>query len=145
MSEKLHKGMIGIYQIKNTVTGDVFIGATLSFGNRFKQDFSSLLLGEHSHAKLQASWSKYSPTDFEFSVLELCSHKSELQPLYAKWLSKTDSYALTPTKSLLYSVSGHVSVNKDVKEEIRRLDIGTFDKSVRILIDSYRNSIKDND
>jgi len=145
MSEKPHKGMIGIYQIKNTITADVFIGATLSFGNRFKQDFSSLLLGMHPHAELQALWSKYTPTDFEFSVLELCSHKSELQPSYTKWISKTDSYALTPTKSLLYSVSGHVSVHKDIKEEIRRLDIGTFDKSVRILIDSYRDSIKKND
>lgn len=145
MSEKLHKGMIGIYQIKNTVTGDVFIGATLSFGNRFKQEFSLLLQEKHPNEKLQSSWSCHNATDFEFSVLELCSRKIDLKQMYARWLSKTDSCALTSEKSLLYSLSGHVSVNRDIKDEIRRLDIGTFDTSVCQLIDSYNHSIKDYD
>ncbi|MAE68785.1 hypothetical protein CL635_03200 [bacterium] len=145
MSEKSHKGMIGVYQIRNTVTGDIYIGASLSFGNRFKQDFSLLVQGKHPHTELQSHWSQYDPTVFEFSILESLSHKSMLQSAYTKWLAKTDAYALTPMVPLPYSLSGHVSISRDLKNEIRMLDLGTFDASVRELIDSYASSLNTQD
>lgn len=136
MSEKQHKKMIGVYQIKNTVSGERFIGSSISFGNVLKKVFSQLLVGTHPCDELQKNWYNYSSSDFEFSILETCSHKKKLQDRYRYWLSKTNAFPITDPSALPYSSTGHVSVDSNTKEELRQFS-GTFDEAVRALIDFY--------
>lgn len=62
----------GIYQIKNIITDDIYIGSSKDCGKRFGTHYRLLKLGIHTNLKLQNSWNKYGSKNFYFSTLELC-------------------------------------------------------------------------
>ena len=63
----------GVYQIRNTVNGRVYVGsAAKSFKRRWAGHRRSLKLGTHCNRHLQAAWVKYSAECFVFEVLEEC-------------------------------------------------------------------------
>lgn len=67
---EIHRKEIGIYQIRNTVSGLVYIGQTReSFAKRYTLHRCKLRNNQHDNAWLQASYNKYGEDVFEFSVL----------------------------------------------------------------------------
>ena len=61
----------GVYAIRNTKTGCVYIGATtVSFAVRWRQHAQALKKGVHVNAKLQGDWSDLGSAAFCFSILE---------------------------------------------------------------------------
>lgn len=87
MSEKL-PATSGIYQIKCTVNGKIYIGSTIDFRHRWHQHQTRLNVGTHRNRYLQAAWKKYGSENFEFSILEFID-KSELLEVEQKWLDLT--------------------------------------------------------
>ncbi|KMY55364.1 MULTISPECIES: GIY-YIG nuclease family protein [Bacillaceae] len=89
----------GIYQIKNTKNGKVFIGSTRNLktlnGKRFE-----LNMGSNTNKELQREWKEFGDTAFEFEVLEILKkketgyfdEKKELEKLEEKWLEKVKPY-----------------------------------------------------
>ena len=64
----------GIYQIKNTITNEIYIGsAASSFTKRWSRHRKDLRFNQHSNTKLQNSYNKYGVNSFEYSILEVCS------------------------------------------------------------------------
>lgn len=60
----------GVYQILNRTTGDLYVGSSLTIGQRWTTHRRQLNLGTHPNPHLQNAWTKYGAEAFEFSVLE---------------------------------------------------------------------------
>lgn len=82
---------IGIYQIKNTVNGKVYIGQSRAIERRWAHHKYALKAGTHENAHLQKSVNKYGFSAFEFSVLENCE-VDELNEKEAFWIKETDAF-----------------------------------------------------
>lgn len=70
--------MIGVYQIKNTLTNKVYIGSSKNVEFRWKRHRETLNKGIHHCCYLQRSWIKHGEATFEFSLLETTTLESLL-------------------------------------------------------------------
>lgn len=67
----------GIYQIKNTVTGDSYIGSASNLRTRKNRHWSELEKQTHYNIHLQRAWHKYDGKyNFEFKILLICESNS---------------------------------------------------------------------
>ena len=85
----------GIYQIKNLVSGGVYIGSTKEFKCRWSDHKRSLVANKHKTKHLQNAYSKYlaehGSDDFlEFSVLEVMTGSTKTERLVREewWIEK---------------------------------------------------------
>jgi group I intron endonuclease len=63
----------GVYKIKNTQTGDFYIGsATITFKRRWTQHRSDLKRQKHRNIHLQRAYNKYTASLFKFEIVEFC-------------------------------------------------------------------------
>lgn len=82
----------GVYQIRNTTTGSVYVGSAVHIGRRWKSHRCALRNQGKSPPKLQRAWGKYGEKSFAFEVVEYCHpddllareqvHIDRLQPRY---------------------------------------------------------------
>ena len=70
---------IGIYQIRNTITGACYIGASRDIETRWSSHRGELRRGAHINPRLQNDWTLYGEVAFEFTVIEQVS-STELLP-----------------------------------------------------------------
>lgn len=63
----------GIYAIQNTLNGKIYIGQTGNLFLRLKEHRSKLKNGKHKNRPLQASYNKYSESNFTLVVIEFCA------------------------------------------------------------------------
>lgn len=81
----------GIYQIRNTVNGKVYVGQAEDIPARWREHRYDLRMGLHSNSHLQAAYNKYGKAAFEWSVLELCPIEG-LDEREVWWISETGAY-----------------------------------------------------
>lgn len=62
----------GIYEIRNILTGDYYIGQTANLARRWAEHRGRLSRGKSSLRHLQRAWTKYGPDAFSFRVLLVC-------------------------------------------------------------------------
>jgi group I intron endonuclease len=60
----------GVYLIRNTVNGKVYVGSTVDLRVRLVDHFWELAQGKHRNGHLQNAWNKYGKFAFEFEILE---------------------------------------------------------------------------
>lgn len=85
----------GVYQIKNTINGKIFIGSTRNLKTLNGVKFT-LEKGGHVNKKLAEEWAEYGKDAFLFEVLEILkkqnnpyfNEKEELAKLEEKWLDE---------------------------------------------------------
>lgn len=68
----------GIYQIRNTLNGNRYIGSTVSFSRRFALHRRDLQKRGHHAVALQRAWEKYGENAFVFEPLLVCAEKDLL-------------------------------------------------------------------
>lgn len=78
----------GVYQIRCTSSGKIYIGSAVDIRNRCELHRRNLRKGNHRNAHLQAVWNKYGEDNFEFTVLEL-AEPSELLRVEQAWIDQT--------------------------------------------------------
>lgn len=66
--------MQGIYKIKNTVNGKVYIGQSTDIVARWAHHMTYLNENIHGNPHLQNAWNKYGKDKFEFSIIEECEY-----------------------------------------------------------------------
>lgn len=66
----MRKKISGIYQIRNTINGHVYIGSAVDTEGRFRLHKSSLSKNKHHSIHLQRAWNKYGASNFVFEILE---------------------------------------------------------------------------
>lgn len=70
--------MIGIYSIRNTLTGDQYIGSSRDIKFRWWCHRRDLSQKCHDNPRLQNAWNKYGSNTFEFHVLETLANSDQL-------------------------------------------------------------------
>lgn len=90
-----HSRKGGIYQIKNLISGVIYIGSAKEFKERWKRHKSSLIRGVHHTKRLQNSYSKHiseiGNDDFlNFNVLEVMEVSTKFERLMREewWIQK---------------------------------------------------------
>lgn len=90
----------GIYQVRNTCNGKIFLGKALNVGGKLNGVRFSLQQHSHYNEGLQAEWNQFGPEAFVFEVLdelkpaenETSVDPKELQALEELWLEKIQPY-----------------------------------------------------
>jgi len=91
---------MGLYQIKNTANGKVFIGSSQNLPAMLNRMRSQLEMGGHPNRLLQQEWNQVGPDAFTFEVLDELKHSEkenynpahDLDELLALWLEKLLPY-----------------------------------------------------
>ena len=89
--------MTGIYQIRNTKNGKVYIGSAKNMRVRWGRHTSALNLGKHHSRHLQSAWEKHGAAAFTFEPLIECAPSMLLhyeQQFLNQW---TPQYNVCPT------------------------------------------------
>lgn len=68
----------GVYQIKNLVTGKVYVGSAADVNYRWSQHRRLLMNGTHHSRKLQNSWNKHGVENFVFEMRLICAESDLL-------------------------------------------------------------------
>lgn len=69
----------GVYAIRNTRDGRVYIGSSVDFIRRLSDHRKHLTSGKHKNIFLQRAWDKYGPAAFLFCVVVEVADESELR------------------------------------------------------------------
>ncbi len=84
--------MTGVYQVRNLLTGKVYIGSSAtSLLGRILRHIQLLRLQRHPNRYLMAAWNKYGHKNFRWSILERCAPDMCLE-LEQYWMDKTKAY-----------------------------------------------------
>lgn len=75
MNPTVPYGVSGVYQIKNTITGDRYIGSSVDMRQRCLSHRSKLNRDVHCNPIIQNAWNKYGGENFAFQVLLICSRE----------------------------------------------------------------------
>ncbi|MDP9363136.1 MAG: GIY-YIG nuclease family protein [Chloroflexota bacterium] len=86
--------MTGVYAIRHTRTGQVYVGQGVRICQRWGQHVSMLNAGRHQCEALQAAWDDDGPTAFAFSVLELVEDAEERYAAEARWIKDLSASGL---------------------------------------------------
>ena len=77
----------GIYCIKNTINGKVYVGSAVRFSKRWEKHRRLLCEGHHSNKHLQNAWNKYGKEVFIFYVLEYVIDPLQLVACEQIWIN----------------------------------------------------------
>lgn len=80
----------GIYQIRNTINGKIYVGSSVNLRKRKNGHLSTLRRGIHSSTHLQRAFNKYGEEAFVFEVLELCD-VNELEDRETFWIKEKNA------------------------------------------------------
>lgn len=81
----------GVYAIRNTVTGKVYVGQSANVRKRVRRHFAMLRAGTHHSEKLQRAFNKDGEGMFVAEVLELCE-RAGLDACEQKFIDAFDAY-----------------------------------------------------
>src|SRR6266705_2430826 len=76
-----------IYAIRNTKTGERYVGSTCDWVNRRKSHRYALRRGK-SNKRLQASWDEHGEGCFSFEIIEVVSKSSHALAREKYWMNK---------------------------------------------------------
>ena len=91
---------MGVFQIRNTVNGKVWIDSSVNVPGKFNRHRLQLKAGTHVSKPLQADWKEFGEEVFEFETLEPLAprddqdydYASDLEVLEDLWLEKLEPY-----------------------------------------------------
>lgn len=128
----------GVYQIKNLIDGNVYVGSTQDLKGRKSKHLRMLKNNNHHSNYLQNAYNKYGKENFEFSVIEYCENYLEVEQLYLEKLNpvyNSAKNALAPMKGRKHSdeskkkigesIGGkkHPCFNTDINEALKSKEL----------------------
>jgi hypothetical protein len=132
---------IGVYMIKNLMTGDFYIGSSVNIDKRWSDHISKLLYNKHTNTKLQNAINKHGLQYFIFGIIELCT-LDEINYLEQKYINQLNpKYNILP---LVGCPSRCIPLSLEHKERISRalkLNIPHYN-STQNIIKAYTQRIK---
>jgi chromosome partitioning protein len=87
------RGIPGIYAIRNSLNGKVYVGSAVSLWDRIYNHIWHLKEGTHRNPKLLNAWRKHGSDSFSFEVLETVQLVDSLIEREQAWIDKLDTVA----------------------------------------------------
>jgi hypothetical protein len=92
---KADRRPLGVFQVRNTLSGKVFLGSTVDLPSMLNRQRAQLQMGAHPNRPLQADWRAHGADAFAFEVLDTLTPSDEagydpaadLRTLEAMWLA----------------------------------------------------------
>ncbi|MEO6721269.1 MAG: GIY-YIG nuclease family protein [Ferruginibacter sp.] len=81
---KMKKFRIGVFQIRNTVNGKVFVDSSPNLDAIWNRHKSELNFGGHRNVVLQQEWKEFGEENFRFEILSEIEQKEETKDDYTK-------------------------------------------------------------
>lgn len=78
--------MMGIYIVRNSETGAVYVGSSDDLEKRARQHWSRLRSGQHHNPRLQRDWETYRESAFQFRVLQEVEGVDQLIAVESQWV-----------------------------------------------------------
>lgn len=107
----------GVYEIKNIISGNRYIGGSTNIYTRFNTHKRQLTKGKHHNQYLQRSWDKYGDNSFTFQILLFCSKENVL--LYEQALLN----GLRPEFNIAKDAAAPMAGLKHTEETCRKMSI----------------------
>lgn len=85
----------GIYMIRNTVSGRIYVGSSYRIRQRWGAHRHELRTGKHHSLSLQRSWNKHGERVFTFSILEVVNRAQDLFIREQFWIDLLDASSST--------------------------------------------------
>jgi group I intron endonuclease len=93
---KERKKTAGVFQVKNTANGKVYLGSSLNLDGPLNRHRFMLTIGSHRNEDLQKEWNEFGPEVFVFEILETVKANEdpdfnpdeELELLEQIWIEK---------------------------------------------------------
>jgi group I intron endonuclease len=114
--------IVCVYQIRNIVTGDLYIGSAIDYNRRVTRHLYFLRNGKHHSRYLQNAFNKYGEVNFVFESIELISDLNVLTIREQYWLDK-----LTPAYNTMKDIKSHIGVKRSA-ETIQKLSLAQMGK-----------------
>jgi len=108
----------GIYAIRNTINGKLYIGSAKNFHKRKLEHFRRLRKKEHFNIRLQRSVNKHGIGNFEFIILERAEYSMLIKDLEDSWINKLNSKA--SGYNIADATFGDILSSHPNKENIKR-------------------------
>ena len=91
---------MGVFQIRNTASGKIFVGSTLDLTAMFNRIRFQLYAGAHPNKELERDWKNLGTGKFAFEILEEVfpredlsyDYTADLETLEDLWLEKLQPY-----------------------------------------------------
>jgi hypothetical protein len=74
---KERKKPAGVFHVRNTVNGKIFLGSSLNLEGVLNSQKFKLSIGIHPSKDLQKEWNEYGPDKFVFEILETVTVKED--------------------------------------------------------------------
>ena|SRR5688572_3147196 len=100
LAYKASRRPMGIFQIRNEVSGRIFVGSSMDLAAMFNRIRFQLFAGAHPNKELEADWKRLGADKFTFEVLEELipredanyDYRADLETLEDLWLEKLQPY-----------------------------------------------------
>ena len=97
---KMNPPPMGIYQIRNTKNGKIYIGSSMNIPGKFNSARMQLNGGSHMSSQLQADWREFGESAFAFETLATLDPdkfpqeewRKELATMLELWLEELQPY-----------------------------------------------------
>lgn len=132
---------IGIYVIRNDVTGNGYVGQSCRMRKRIADHFNLLRRGVHPNPHLQRAFDKYGESSFSYDFEVICEDASDLDSLEEAYLSGRAKFDATP---VYYNISNtaHVPMRGCKHTQVTRDKISTTKRGETAHVtDAYRAAL----
>ena len=82
----------GIYVIRNTISGKVYVGSSINPKKRWREHRCNLRQGKHHAPLLQRAWDARGESAFTFEVIETVHTKAEMVCREQYWIDTLESF-----------------------------------------------------
>ena len=100
LAYKASRRPMGVFQVRNVVSGKIFVGSSADLSAIFNRIRFQLFAGAHPNKDLEADWKHLGADKFTFDVLEEIvprddahyNYQADLETLEDLWLEKLQPY-----------------------------------------------------
>jgi group I intron endonuclease len=134
----------GVYRIKNTLNGNIYIGSSANMEYRFYIHLYRLRRGIHCNQHLQSAFDKYGENYFVMDVIKSCKPDEliELEQFYIDTLKPEYNIYPLAYRSTGHTISeaGKAKISAANKGKCRRVDFHHTEETKRILSEASKGN-----
>jgi group I intron endonuclease len=130
--------MIGIYCIRNTIDGKMYVGQSVDIKRRFHVHRCALKQGYHDNSYLQRIYNKYGSSVLSFEVICECL-ESELDQQEVYWIDHYKTLDRNYGYNLTYGGQSHKRYSEETRRKMSETAKNMSDETRRKMSETAKN------